>query len=194
MQEQAMSSGLLTPPAIEPVSLAEAKAFLRIEHDDDDDVLTALIAAARGYVEAQTRRALVTQQWRLTFDAWPRSGRIDVRPAPLQSLDAVNVYDDDDAAQEVDAAAFVVDVAGASLAFAPGALPQPSRRAAGIALDITAGYGDAAIDVPEPLRQAIRLLVAHWYDNRGLIVPGATVATLPATVPALLSPYRMVAL
>jgi uncharacterized phiE125 gp8 family phage protein len=184
----------MTAPAIEPVSLAEAKAFLRVEHDDDDGVITPLIASARLYVEAQTRRALVTQQWRLTLDAWPRSGRIAVRPAPLQSLDAVNVYDDEDIAHAVDVTAFVLDAAGSNLAFAPWALPQPSRRAAGIALDITAGYGDAAIDVPEPLRQAIRLLTAHWYDNRGLAVPGATIATLPATVPALLSPYRMVAL
>ena len=59
---------------------------------------------------------------------------------------------------------------------------------------MTVGYGDAAIDVPEPLRQAIRLLVAHWYENRGLIVPAASIAVLPATVAALIAPYRMLSL
>ena len=69
-----------------------------------------------------------------------------------------------------------------------------SRIGAGIELDVTAGYGDAAIDVPEPLRQAIRLLVAHWYENRGLIASGTTTSVLPSTVAALLAPYRVLSL
>ena len=47
-----MSAILLIPPSAEPWSVAEAKAFLRVEHDDDDAVIAALIAAARGHVEA----------------------------------------------------------------------------------------------------------------------------------------------
>ena len=58
-------------------------------------------------------------------------------------------------------------------AFAPWALPAPGRPAPGIELDVMVGYGDAAVDVPEPLRQAIRLLIAHWYENRGLVSGGA---------------------
>jgi len=76
-----MSSILLTPPAAEPVTLADAKAWLRVEHDDDDDVIAALIAGARSHVEAQTRRALITQSWRLVLDRWPRDGRIAALPA-----------------------------------------------------------------------------------------------------------------
>ena len=69
-----MSAILLNAPASEPVSLAEAKLFLRVEHDDDDDLIAALIAAARVQVEAQTRRALITQTWRLVRDVWPAGG------------------------------------------------------------------------------------------------------------------------
>lgn len=188
-----MPSILLTAPALEPISLAEAKAFLRVEHDDDDDVIAALAAGARIYVEAQTRRALITQGWRLTRDAWPPTGRIAVRPGPLQSLDAARVYGGDGEPIELDVAGFFPDMAGCELVFAPWVMPQPGRAAAGIALDVTLGYGDAAIDVPEPLRQAIRLLLGHWYENRGLVSPGTT-AALPVTVAALLSPYRMVSL
>ena len=94
---------------------------------------------------------------------------------------------------------------GAALAEALGArfldaddLHPPANRqkmAAGIALDVTVGYGDTALDVPEPLRQAMRLLIAHWYENRGLVVTGAmSLAALPATVAALIAPYRMVSL
>ena len=49
-------------------------------------------------------------------------------------------------------------------------------------------------DVPEPLRQAIRLLVAHWYENRGLVAAGSQTAMLPSTVAALVAPYRMLSL
>ncbi len=188
-----MSSILLTPPAVEPVSLAEAKAWLRVEHDDDDEVIAALTAGARLHVEAQTRRALTIQSWRLSLDDWPQNGRIAVRPAPLQSLDAARVYDPEGMPHDIDTQAFVPDLTNSALVFAPWALPAPGRNAAGIELDVTVGYGDAAADVPEPLRQAIRLLVAHWYENRGVASAGP-VNLLPGNVAALIAAYRMVAL
>lgn len=189
-----MSSVLLTAPAIEPLSLAETKAFLRVEHSDDDAVIAALIAGSRIHVESRTRRALITQSWCLAADGWPLDGRLQVLPAPLRALTAARVFDFEGVAHDVDVQAFVLDKGASLLAFAPWALPAPGRVAAGIELDVTVGYGDAAVDVPEALRQAIRLLVAHWYDNRGLIAVGQQVAELPATVSALIAPYRMLSL
>jgi uncharacterized phiE125 gp8 family phage protein len=189
-----MSSILLTAPAVEPLSLAEAKAFLRVETNDDDDVIAALIAGSRIHVEAQTRRALITQSWRISFDAWPDDGWLPILPAPLQTLNAARVYDFENVAQTLDPAAFVLDKGASALIFAPWALPAPGRPAAGIELDVTVGYGDAAIDVPEALRQAIRLLVAHWYENRGIAAIGQAVAVLPAGVAALIAPYRILSL
>jgi uncharacterized phiE125 gp8 family phage protein len=188
-----MSALLLTAPAVEPLSLAEAKAFLRVETSDDDDVIGALIASARGHVEAQTRRALITQSWRLAIDAWPDDGRLAVLPAPLQALTAARVYDFSNVAQALDTAGFVLDKGASVLLFTPWSLPAPGRAAAGIELDLTVGYGAAAADVPEPLRQAIRLLIAHWYENRGLVAAGTT-TVLPSTVAALIAPYRMLSL
>jgi uncharacterized phiE125 gp8 family phage protein len=66
---------LLTAPAIEPLSLAEAKAFLRVE---TSDVTGALVAGSRIHVEAQTRRALITQSWRISADSWPDDGRLTI--------------------------------------------------------------------------------------------------------------------
>ena len=188
-----MSSILLTAPAVEPLSLAEAKAFLRVEHSDDDALIAALAAGSRIHVETQTRRALITQHWRLSFDGWPEEGRIAIRPGPLQEVTAARVLDFDGNAHAIDLQSFVADRGASALAFAPWAMPQPGRLAAGIELDVTVGYGDAAADVPEPLRQAIRLLVAHWYENRGLAAIG-TVTVLPTTVAALIAPYRMLSL
>jgi uncharacterized phiE125 gp8 family phage protein len=188
-----MSAILLTAPAVEPVSLAEAKAFLRVEHSDDDDVIEALASASRIHVETQTRRALVTQHWRLALDAWPENGRVQVVPGPLQQLTAARVFDFNGAAHAVELQSFVPDLGASALLFATWAVAAPGRIVAGVEFDVTVGYGDAAADVPEPLRQAVRLLTAHWYENRGLAALG-TVTVLPTTVAALIAPYRMLSL
>ncbi len=186
-----MSALLLVPPSREPLMPVEAKAFLRVEHGDDDDVITALIAAARVHVEAMTRRALLMQTWRFVLDAWPRDGRLEPRIGPLRELVAARVFDADGAARDIDGESFVVDSAANVIAAPCFALPAPGRVQAGIALDVLCGYGAEAGDVPADLRQAIRLLLAHWYDNRVATTDGAAV---PASVRALLAPYRMLAL
>jgi uncharacterized phiE125 gp8 family phage protein len=190
-----MPSILLSGPAVEPVTLDEAKQFIRVEHDDDDDVISALIDGSRIHVETQTRRALITQSWRLTRDVWPEIGCVPLLPAPVKAVDAVRIYKSDGSTQTIDVAAFTLDKisAPARLAFGRGALPAPERPNAGIEIDITCGYGNAA-DVPEPLRQAIRLLVAHWYENRGLVALGQQIEVLPQGVSALITPYRVLAL
>ena len=190
-----MAAILITPPAAEPLSLADAKAFLRVEHNDDDALIAALISAARGQVEARTRRALITQRWRLVLDAWPRDGRIVVPLAPLRQVVAARVYDGANVAYAVDAQAFVVDVAAAPgiLGFVPWALAPPGRAVAGIELDLEAGYG-AAADVQEPLRQAVRLATAHAYENRTLAGAEGGAPPLPAALDRLLAPYRVMTL
>jgi uncharacterized phiE125 gp8 family phage protein len=191
-----MPSILLTGPAAEPIALAAAKSFLRVEHDGDDDVIAALISGARIHVEAATRRALMTQTWRHVRDAWPADGRLSVLPAPLREVTAARVYDADGNATAIDTEAFVADTSAAPgvVAFAPWSLAPPGRAVAGIEIDVEAGYGEAPSDIPDALRQAVRLLVAHWYENRGLAAVGQGVAVLPASVAALIAPYRVLSL
>lgn len=187
-----MTAILLTPPAFEPLSLADAKLYLRVMHDDDDGLITSLIATARGHVEGRTRRALITQTWRITRDAWPPDGRFMLPLAPAREIAAARVYDAEGVAHETDTQSFVVDQGAAPgvIAFAPWFVPVPGRAAGGIELDVTFGYGAQASDVPEPLRQAVRLLLAHWYENRGVTAANGDSATMPAGADALLAPFR----
>lgn len=189
-----MPAFLLTAPAAEPLSLADAKGFLRVEHDADDAIITSLVSAARNHVEALTRCALIAQTWRLVLDRWPDGGRIKLRIGPLRSLAAVRVFNAAGEASTVDPEAFVIDRAAGVIA-APGwSLPPPGRSVAGIELDIEMGFGETPSDVPPRLLQAIRMLVAHWYENRGLIAIGQSVAIMPASVNAMIASHRVLSL
>ena len=188
-----MTSILLSGPAQEPVTLGDAKAFLRVEHDADDDVIAALIVGARIHIEAQTRRALMTQTWRVVRDGWPPDGRIAAMPVPLRQLMAARVYKADGTTQTIAVEAFTLDKASApSVISYSGAMPVPGRPVAGIELDIECGYGAEPSDVSAPLRQAIRMMVAHWYENRG--VTGDARSLLPQGVSSLIAPFRVLSL
>lgn len=202
-----------TEPAEEPVSIAEAKAHLRLDGDAEADLLATLIAAAREVAETMTGRALVTQSWTLSLDGWG-DGRPDggiARPAslmpatrcgrlafplprpPLISVESVTTFDVDGAAGVWDAAAYFVDraaVPGRIVRLRGAPWPMPGRLLGGIEIAFTAGYGDAAA-VPVALRQAILLLVAHWFENREPVPPRTIGTPVPAAVYGLLAPYRV---
>ena len=113
---------------------------------------------------------------------------------PLRSVIAARVFDHANNAGAIDVGSFVVDTAAGIIASPCWALPLPGRPSAGIELDVQLGYGANASDVPGALRHAVRMLVAHWYENRGLAALGAGVAVLPAGVDALIAPYRVLSL
>ena len=63
---------LVSGPAVEPLSLAEAKSWIKVDASDEDALIQSLIVSARLAVEAATNRLLITQQWRLVIDACVR--------------------------------------------------------------------------------------------------------------------------
>jgi uncharacterized phiE125 gp8 family phage protein len=106
---------------------------------------------------------------------------------------AVRTYDRDDIATPIPLATFQLDAVSRVprlIRKAAFSIPSNLRPANGIEISLRVGYGATPTAVPEPLRQALRLLVAHWYDHRDpaeVTMPGAKV---PAAVSALLAPYR----
>lgn len=190
-----MTATLITPPAAEPVSLAEAKVHLRVENDADDALIGATISAARLFVEQATRRVLIAQGWRIWRDTWPESRLIEIPLAPLIAVDAVSVIDDAGAETELDAGLFEVDTFSIpGRVHLIGSVPAPGTKLNGIVIDVTAGHGTDAEAVPTPLRQAILQLVAHWYENRSAVAYDRAQGIAPLGVDALIAPYRIVAL
>jgi len=187
---------LISAPAVEPVTLAEAKAHLRVDDTAEDTLIASLIVTSRLHVEAVAGLALVTQSWSWYIDAWPpglagHAVRLPLRP--VQSIEAVRLYDEAGTAATLDPATYFLDgTAAPPRLIRHGAVPwtRPGRVANGIEIAFTAGYGNAAADVPAPIRQAVLLLVAHWYEHRSPLEEGAHPAPLPDMVSDLLAPYR----
>ena len=182
-----MSLQLISPPAVEPVTLAEAKAHLKVDTTDDDALITSLITAARTRAEWLTHRALITQSWIFWRDLWPADG-FELPLPPLQSLASITAYDLNDAATVLDASSYRLDAAGvpARIGWRPAVVPPPSLRAFNtLAVAFTAGYGNAGSDVPEPIRRALLAIVADLYSHRGDEAPTPAVALM------LLEPFRV---
>ena len=178
---------LTIAPEQEPVSLADAKTWLRIDDSGDDARLAALIATARHMIEKATRRLLVVQSWRIDIDALPGDGHVRLPYAPLRAIAAVRIIDSFGAQHPLTSAQWrVFDAAGdprvelSSILLAPG-------RACHVEIDAEFGYG-APVDSPPPLRQAILTLVSAWREN-----PNAAGVLTPAAQ-ALIAPYLRVRL
>jgi uncharacterized phiE125 gp8 family phage protein len=188
-----MPLSLITPPANTPVTLAEARAWLRVDGSEEDVLITALIEAATRRVEFECGLALITQRWRYLRDCWPRSGWLALPIHPVQAVESLRVLTED-GLTPVPAEAYEAHLAGRpARILAREGFPRPGRGIDVVQVELRAGFGDAPADVPAELRQAILLLVAHWFENReGVVATGWQ--GLPAEAVALMSPWREVAL
>ena len=190
-----MAIVLTAAPALEPVSLADAKAHLRVDAADDDALIGNLITGARSELERGLGRAFITQSWTYYLDGWPRGFAVPLPVAPVQAVNQVRVYALDDSFAILPPASYLLDGLGSPpRLIRRGTLPWPVplRPGNGIAIDVTCGHGSQPPDVPAALRIATLILVAHWYEHRELVEPGAAPGVgLPEMVRDLIAPYRV---
>jgi len=191
-----MALVMTAAPAAEPISLAEAKAHLRVDANDDDTLIASLIAAARLLVERTLGLALVTQGWSYYLDAWPQACCITLPLAPVQAVSAVTVHDADGGSTVLPADGYAADLLSVPvrIVLTDATPPAVTRPFNGFEVAFTAGYGAAADDVPQPIRQALLLLVAHWFERREPVALGPGPQEVPAVAAGLLQPYRRVRL
>ena len=107
-----MTPILLTGPALEPVSLEEAKNWLRLDANTEDTLVDALITSARLRVEAAAGIQLITQEWRIVMDVWPDTACLELPTRPVSSVEAIRVFDAQGTPSTIPAEDYLVDLAG----------------------------------------------------------------------------------
>ena len=204
-----MPMQLITPPAGEPISLAEAKLHLRVDFDDDDSLIQVLISAARQAAETLTNRQLVTARWRMVLDSFPGPSLMGV-PAgqtftlpghavllpksPVASVVEIRYLDMAGAWQVMPAANYTVDSVCEPARITPVfgqiwpiALPQIGA----VSVIFDAGYGNASA-VPEGIKTWIKLRVGSLYVHREEVasMTRGRIDPLPF-IDGLLDPYKV---
>lgn len=189
-----MARSLVTPPLALPVTLDQIKTHLKIETNADDAYLLELAAAAVGHVQAETGKYLVTQTWRIYLDKIPFSGIVELRLAPVVSVDAITVYDQTGIPSVIEPSQYSVDIVSFPSRICFASLPQSGQQMNGIEIDLVCGYGDTGADVPGQIVRAMLVLIAHWHEFRGSPADPLLSASVPPGFARLLAPFGAVRL
>ena len=180
-------------PAIEPITTAEGRAHLRQDLRDDDMAIDAAIRAARAYAENYTRRKFITQTVELIQTGFG-SGLVSLQTGRIQSIESIEYLDGLAATQVLAASEYQLVRSCQPWAVAPSygkTWPVTLSYYDSVTITFVAGYGDDPEDVPQDIRQAILLLLGHFYENRSDEVTGTIVSSHVLRSQDLLKPYRI---
>ncbi|SNZ21717.1 head-tail connector protein [Cohaesibacter gelatinilyticus] len=189
---------LVVAPVAGLVTMDEVKAQGYIEHTDSDDLITRLIGAATSFLDGysgQLGRCLISQTWKVEAHDWCRKIRL---PFPDVQLATVKYLDENGDTQSVSASYVEItkehtgDIVHLLDSFSFPALKD--NAIARVWVEFVAGYGDAASDVPQAIRHAALLLIAHWYENREATMVGISSQHTKLAFDSLVQPFRQVGL
>ena len=204
---------LLTLPTVEPLTLVEAKAHLRVDVTDDDALITGLIIAARQYVEQRCWCALLNQTWIVGLETWPNDAprlsmlnpvlqlsssrwaalRLPMTPLLMRPTITAVRYQNRAASPLVLASTVYSIWPTGELALGYGQSWPGDLLPWSIEVEYVVGYGATAASVPAPLLAAVKLMLGHLYENREAVTVGAGVSTMvtPLAVDSLLALYEV---
>lgn len=209
------STRVVTRPASTPVTLQEAKDYLRVTDSADDALIQDLIEIATDKVENYIRRALITQTRQLVMDSFDtynngderfvrlgggvftgylqailgQGDRIELPFLPIQTVTFVDYFDRGNNRFTIDPNIYQLDGNGGRIYLNEGQIwvSADVRKTEGVLIEYVCGYGDAA-DVPTPIKQAIRQNVVAMYEYREGCGDGGSV---PLKQTGLLDPYKI---
>lgn len=181
---------LVTGPSTEPLTYAEAKAFLRLNDDSEQSLVTSMITAARLVVEEHTGRPLISQIWAMQFDKDELSTLVrNINKAPLLSVEDIKYYDSANTLQTLSPSSWEADIYGNPARFRLKTVPQVYDRMNALQVNFTCGYANAA-SVPQDIKAAMYFILGHIYENRQDVVTGTQVNEMPKASVYLLESYR----
>lgn len=170
-QEQRVTYKITVQPAAEPVTLSEAKLHLKMDDiSADDTLITSLITAARQWCERYCNRAFIEQTITQVYDCFPASGDvIRLAVSPVGSITSVQYTDDNGDAQTWDSSNYILDSYTEPCEMSEAynqTFPNTQDIKNAVTVTYVAGYGNAASDVPAPIKQAMLLMIGHLYMHR----------------------------
>ena len=183
---------LKTPPSVEPVNLHEAKDWANLDHDEFDFLINRRITSSRKQVESYIQRALNTQ----TYTYMLQSFKDIVLPMPpTQSVTHIKYIDTDGVQQTLAGSVYKLVLRNGRTHVVldyDQEWPEYRSQEDPIEIEFIAGYGDDAADVPEPIQEAIMVMVTDAVENRQseVIIPGAKFTQSIMAADNLLAPYR----
>lgn len=176
-----MALKLITPPAMELITLEEAKVHLRLElaENPEDVLISALITAAREWCERFREERFITQTWDYYRDDLPAEVPIPI--GPIQHVEFINVKDSASAIEIVSfvdpsgTVLFETDDYNLDVVSRPARLvkktgssvPRVTGQIQALQMRLVVGYADLPMDVPENFRAAVYLMLTHLYEHRG---------------------------
>lgn len=184
-------------PTVEPITTAEAKAQAHVSTAADADYIDSLIAASREQCEIEQARSYITQTWVLRLDRFP--AEIELPRPPVQSVTSVAYIDTDGDSQTLTVDTdYQVSLNGVPPRIMPAVDKEwPTvRESAYDAVTVTyvAGYGGTGSDVPDNVKLAVKILVAHWYRLREPVVDGSITTAIPWHIGRILGARKVVRL
>lgn len=178
----------VTAPTSEPVTLTEAKLHLKVDDTADDNLITMLITAARQSCENYTWAKFFTGTYELTLDEFPDI--IEIPLAPVASITSITYYNTANVSTVLSASSYLTALNGSPARVSPVTeWPEIYDRPGCVVVRFQAGYSSTAA-IPAAIKQAILLLIGHYYENREGVVIGKTATEIPMTIKWLLDPYR----
>lgn len=186
---------LITAPVIEPITRSEAKMQLDIPSSETyfDSLIDSLITSSRMTVEQLTYRGLLTQTWDLWIDEADFLGDIvEISKVPIQSISYVKYYDSTNTLTTLSTDNYRTDLVSSNSPARIQFINKPNvyNRINAVVIRFVCGWSSAAA-IPEPIKQAQKLILRHLYDNRSDVVTGGKPATIPMGAQYLLNPYSL---
>jgi uncharacterized phiE125 gp8 family phage protein len=179
-----------------PVTADEIKADLRIQHTNDDTRIAGLIAAATDFMDVPSGaigKALIHQTWALSVESYDPDNGIVIPVTPVSSITSIQYFDTENVSRTLTVSDFHLygNQDRAWIKAKSGVVvPAVFNRLDAITVTFVAGFSDSSVGVPSSIRQAISILIAHWYENPTGFATGTTVTELPFAVQSLINLNR----
>jgi len=187
---------VVTAATVSPVALQTLKDHLKVTDTAEDTLLAGYISAASAWVEDYVKRPLITRTMKLTLDAFPTSGQIELLLPPVTAVSHVKYYNEAGALSTLSSDDYwtvLNEANGPGLVILKSSASWPvlqDDRPRAVEVTFVCGYGSTAATVPNEIRQAVLILAAHLWDARLKEVTGTIVSRYEFSVEALLAPRR----